>query len=155
MVNISLYSDRTKRWVCKCISETYSPVWVPPSGHCNCILGVDSNSFSILYHRRHICSKIRYHSKQYQQYRIFIHRSSLKQMNSQAKFKVLTVVLLRIQVLWDVTFVIGCAVPDISKTFVPSSSGSSSYLTAWSSGWSALTLRCRHYNPLKLWEPLT
>jgi hypothetical protein len=51
----------------------------------------------------------------------------VKQMDSYSKFKVLTVNLIRIKVLWDVT---GSVNPDISRFVVPSSSGSSSSMTA-------------------------
>ena len=134
----------------QCTSETYSPVWVSPSGHCNCVLGVDSNSFSILHHRRHTCSTVnRTNGTKY----LYTEASSFKQMDSHSKFKVLTVVLIRIQVLWDVTCVIGSVNPDISRLVVPSSSGSSSSLTAWSVSWYALTLTWRHYNSFETLEP--
>lgn len=79
--------------------------------------------------------------------------SSFKQTDSHSKFKVLTVVLIRIQVLWDVTCVTGSVNPDISMFVVSSSSGSSNSLKAWSSSWYALTLTWRHYNSFETMEP--
>jgi hypothetical protein len=150
-VNITVFI--LKEWNADCVkrtSETYSPVWVSPSGHCNCVLGVDSNSFSILHHRRHTCSTVnRTNSTKY----LYTEWSASQQMDSYSKFKVVTVVLLRIQVLWDVTCVNGSVNPDISMFVVPSSSGSSSSLTAWSSSWYAVTLTWRHYNSFETLEP--
>jgi hypothetical protein len=61
---------------------------------------------------------------------LYTEQSSVKQMDSHAKFNVLTVVLIRIQVLWDVTCINGSVDPDISRIVVPSHSGSSSSVIA-------------------------
>lgn len=79
--------------------------------------------------------------------------SSFKQMDSHSKFKVLTVVLIRIQALWDMNCVTGSVNPDISRSVVSSSSGSSNSLNVWPSSWYALTLTGRQYNSFETMEP--